>query len=187
MTSGALPETVTTDHLVPARPAASAVSDAALANLLPDEPRYRRDQIRRGVYGGAARGFDEVTTLPRRLRERLDATLTFSSIGPERVRVAGDGTRAFLFRTADGTIFETVQLPSERGSATTVCVSSQAGCAMGCTFCATGTLGLTRNLSVAEIVDQFLHVRRESVGGRGAGSHRLHGHGRAAGQHGQRP
>ena len=63
--------------------------------------------------------------------------------------MAGDGTRAFLFRADDETVFETVQLPSERGSiATTVCISSQAGCAMGCTFCATGTLGLTRNLSV---------------------------------------
>ena len=145
------------------RLAASAVSDSELAELLPGEPSYRRDQIRRGVFSGAARGFDQITPLPLRLRERLDATLAFSSISPERVRVAGDGTRAFLFRTDDETVFETVQLPSERGSATTVCISSQAGCAMGCTFCATGTLGLTRNLSVAEIVDQFLHVRRESL------------------------
>ncbi|MCY3913019.1 MAG: 23S rRNA (adenine(2503)-C(2))-methyltransferase RlmN [Chloroflexi bacterium] len=147
------------------RPAASAISDSELARLLPDEPRYRRDQVRRGIYDGAARGFDQITSLPRILRERLDMALAFSSISPDRVRVAGDGTRAFLFRTADDTIFETVQLPSERGTATTVCVSSQAGCAMGCTFCATGTLGLTRNLSAAEIVDQFLHVRRESRAG----------------------
>ena len=144
------------------RPAASAASDADLAALLPAEPRYRREQIRRGVFDGAARGFDQITPLPRRLREKLDGMLEFSTITPERVRVAGDGTRAFLFRTVDGTVFETVQLPSERGRATTVCVSSQAGCAMGCTFCATGTLGLTRNLSVGEIVDQLLHVRRES-------------------------
>lgn len=170
MTPEALTETVTTDspiaedHARAPRPAASAVSDSALADLLPDEPRYRRDQIRRGIYGGDARGFDQITPLPRGLRERLDTTLEFSSISPARVRIAGDGTRAFLFRTADGTVFETVQLPSERGVATTVCVSSQAGCAMGCTFCATGTLGLTRNLSMAEIVDQFLHVRRESPG-----------------------
>ena len=150
------------DRVRGGRPSASAMSDAELAALLSGEPRYRRDQVRRGIYDGAARGFDQITPLPRRLRERLDMTLAFSSISPDRVRVAGDGTRAFLFRTADGTIFETVQLPSERGSATTVCVSSQAGCAMGCTFCATGTLGLTRNLGVGEIVDQFLHVRRES-------------------------
>ena len=78
--------------------------------------------------------------------------------------VAADGTRKFLLRAIDGTVFETVQLPSERGSATSVCVSSQAGCAMGCTFCATGTLGLMRNLAAAEIVDQFLHVRRETRG-----------------------
>ena len=170
MTTEAVPETVTADSPVAGdyapgpRPAASAVSDSALADLLPDEPRYRRDQIRRGIFGGDAHGFDQITPLPRRLRERLDATLAFSSISPARVRTAGDGTRAFLFRAADGTIFETVQLPSERGSATTVCISSQAGCAMACTFCATGTLGLTRNLSMAEIVDQFLHVRRESPG-----------------------
>lgn len=138
------------------------MSDLELAALLPGEPGYRLDQLRRGVFGGAARGFDQITTLPQRLREQLDATLAFSSVRAERVRVADDGTRAFLFRADDETVFETVQLPTERGSATTVCMSSQAGCAMGCTFCATGTLGLTRNLSVAEIVDQFLHVRRES-------------------------
>lgn len=171
MTRGAPPEIVTTNALADQecargpRLAASAISDTELARLLPDEPRYRRDQVRRGIYDGAARGFDLITPLPRRLRERLDEALAFSSISPDRVRVAGDGTRAFLFRTADGTIFETVQLPSERGSTTTVCVSSQAGCAMGCTFCATGTLGLTRNLSAGEIVDQFLHVRRESRAG----------------------
>ena len=150
------------DRALAPRPAASAVSDADLAAMIPSEPRYRRDQVRRGVYDGAAHGFDQITPLPRRLRERLDGMLEFSTITPERVRVAGDGTRAFLFRAGDGTVFETVQLPSERGHSTTVCISSQAGCAMGCTFCATGTLGLTRNLSVGEIVDQFLHVRRES-------------------------
>ena len=171
MARGATAETVTTDLSADrdrargVRPAASAVSDSELADLLSGEPRYRRDQIRRGIYGGAARGFDQITPLPRQLRERLDAMLDFCGISPDRVRVAGDGTRAFLFRAADGTVFETVQLPSERGAATTVCVSSQAGCAMGCTFCATGTLGLTRNLSAAEIVDQFLHVRRESQAG----------------------
>ena len=150
------------DRAIAPRPAASVVSDADLAAMIPSEPRYRRDQVRRGVYDGAAHGFDQITPLPRRLRERLDRMLAFSTVTAERVRVAGDGTRAFLFRAGDETVFETVQLPSERGQSTTVCISSQAGCAMGCTFCATGTLGLTRNLSVGEIVDQFLHVRRES-------------------------
>ncbi len=144
------------------RPAASTISDEALADVLPAVPAYRHAQIRRGIYGGSARGFDQITPLPQPLRQLLDTSLTFSSVDEQRVQVAADGTRKFLFRAADATVFETVQLPSERGAATSVCVSSQAGCSLACTFCATGMLGLTRNLTAAEIVDQFLHVRRES-------------------------
>ncbi len=145
-----------------ARPAASTLSDKDLADVLTAEPSYRREQTRRGIYDGSARGFSDITSLPRPLRQLLDAELAYCSVQTQRVQVAADGTRKFLFRAADATVFETVQLPSDRGSATSICVSSQAGCAMGCTFCATGMLGLTRNLTAAEIVDQFLHVLRES-------------------------
>jgi len=146
----------------PVKPGITELSDGALARLLEAQPAFRRVQIRHAVYHGVAQTFADISTLPRALRTDLAARLRFSTLIERRTEVSQDGTRKILFHTADGAALEAVQMPGERGPDTTACISSQAGCAMGCTFCATGAVGLTRSLTAAEIVDQFLHLRRSS-------------------------
>ncbi len=144
------------------KPGVTELSDRALAGLLQGEPDFRRVQIRHAVYHGTAQTFADVLTLPRELRTELAAQVRFSTLIEQRTEISQDGTRKILFHTCDGDALEAVQMPGERGSDTTACISSQAGCAMGCTFCATGAVGLTRSLTAAEMVDQFLHLRRSS-------------------------
>lgn len=146
----------------PDRPPFTEISAQALADALSGEPRYRIDQVNRAVYREAATGFEQILTLPAGLRATLAERFNYEALEAIRSETSSDGTRKILFRTADGAAVETVQMPTERSGATTICLSSQAGCGMGCTFCATGAMGLTRNLTASEIVDQFLHVRRRS-------------------------
>jgi 23S rRNA (adenine2503-C2)-methyltransferase len=142
------------------------LDDAGLADLC-GPPTYRMTQVRRWLYERAATSAAEMTDLPGKLRARLEAV----GVGSLRVvRVArGDGgtTVKWLFESG-GSTFETV-LMLYPGRAT-VCVSSQAGCAMGCPFCATGQGGFERNLRVGEIVEQVLHAQRH-LRGLGVGTH----------------
>ena len=142
------------------KPPITDTSSEWIATLMPDDPGYRVQQILHAVYHLPIDGFDAIRVLPERLRALLEANLAFSSLARITEQQSHDGTRKALFHAADGSAIETVRMPSERGTATTVCVSSQSGCGMGCTFCATGATGLTRNLTAGEIVDQFLHFRR---------------------------
>jgi 23S rRNA (adenine2503-C2)-methyltransferase len=122
------------------------------------EPRYRGEQILRELYLNRRADPNAMTALPRALRERLGAELLAEPLQQDLVQVSTDGTRKFRFRLADGAAIESVWIPSgERG---TLCVSSQVGCAAACSFCATGTLGLSRNLHPSEILGQWLHVDR---------------------------
>lgn len=146
----------------PGRPSITGVSAPALREVLSGEPQYRIDQLRRAVYRESATEFEQILTLPTSLRSTLAQRFRFESLDSVRTETSSDGTRKTLFRTVDGAPVETVQMPTERAAATTICLSSQAGCGMGCTFCATGAMGLTRNLTGSEIVDQFLHFRRRS-------------------------
>lgn len=134
------------------------------------EPGYRLGQILEAVYKGGASTYDEITTLPAPLREALAEApiLTFTT---RRVLVSKDGrARKAALGLADALAIETVLLKPKPGDAWSVCVSCQAGCAVGCSFCATGLMGLKRSLTVEEIVDQVLfwrqHLKRESVPGR---------------------
>jgi 23S rRNA (adenine2503-C2)-methyltransferase len=129
----------------------------ALAGLLTDQPRYRVEQVWQGLYE-QGRPLDELTTLPKTLRARLGAELP-EALAPvtESVSDGGD-TVKWLWELGDGTRVETVLMHYDDRS--TVCVSTQAGCAMGCTFCATGQAGFDRNLSVGEIVEQVVRARR---------------------------
>ncbi|MDE2901947.1 MAG: 23S rRNA (adenine(2503)-C(2))-methyltransferase RlmN [Chloroflexota bacterium] len=147
---------------LPVRPPITGVSAGALRAALSGEPRYRIDQVNRAVYREAATSFEQILTLPAGLRARLAELFKYEALQAVRSETSADGTRKTLFQTVDGAPVETVQMPTERSGATTICLSSQAGCGMGCTFCATGAMGLTRNLSSSEIVDQFLHFRRRS-------------------------
>ncbi len=133
------------------------------------EPTYRARQILRWVYQRDARSFSEMSDLSKRLRERLAASFVIA--GPRLVRLARaqDRTRKLLFGLADGARIESVLIPAESSDRLTLCISSQVGCAMGCAFCATATLGLARNLAAHEIVDQVLEARHELAEAAAAG------------------
>lgn len=121
------------------------------------QPAYRAGQLARWIYARGVRSFAEMTDQPAAFRARLEETATVG-----RGEIAGsqrseDGTTKLLLRFADGREVETVVLPY--ADRTTVCISSQVGCPVGCVFCATATMGFTRNLTAGEMVDQVLAAR----------------------------
>jgi len=132
-----------------------ALDRAGLQALVAElgQPQFRSGQIERWLYGRAVRSFADMSDLPAALRETLASRLALPY--PEIVdrRDSDDGTRKYLLRLAGGATVETVGLPA--GDRLTVCFSTQAGCAMGCAFCATGIGGLTRDLGPGEMVDQI--------------------------------
>jgi 23S rRNA (adenine2503-C2)-methyltransferase len=124
------------------------------------EPAYRAGQ----VWEWAARGgdgYDAMTNLPRTLRQELAAVVPFSTLAVETERQSRDGTVKALFRTADGHPVEAV-LMRYRDGRRSLCLSSQSGCPLTCTFCATGQMAFGRNLTASEILDQALHFRRRT-------------------------
>jgi 23S rRNA (adenine2503-C2)-methyltransferase len=130
--------------------------DDVLADL--GEPRYRAAQVWEWTARGAS-SYDEMTTLSKRLRARLAADVPFSTLEIVTEREARDGTVKALFRTHDGHPVEAV-LMRYRDGRRSVCLSSQSGCPLTCTFCATGQMRFGRNLTMSEILDQVLHFRR---------------------------
>jgi 23S rRNA (adenine2503-C2)-methyltransferase len=122
------------------------------------EPGFRARQIWEWAARGA-RGYEEMTNVPAQLRAALADEVPFSSLTVEGEAVAADGTVKALFRTADGHPVEAV-LMRYRDGRRSVCVSSQSGCPLTCTFCATGQMRFGRNLKPWEILDQVLHFRR---------------------------
>lgn len=132
----------------------------AFGNVLDGEPRYRLDQLWAGLYEQLADPAD-ITNLPKKLRARLEAELpTALTKVTESVSDKGD-TVKFLWELDGGSRVETVlMLYPDRA---TVCVSSQAGCAMGCGFCATGQAGFTRHLTVGEIVEQVVRASQKAA------------------------
>ncbi|HEX6947437.1 MAG TPA: 23S rRNA (adenine(2503)-C(2))-methyltransferase RlmN [Acidimicrobiia bacterium] len=127
----------------------------ALADLVGDGPSYRVDQLRGWLYGTPVLDPAEMTNLPRELRERLDPLWPFE-IEMEQT-ADGGATRKWLFRAGDGAAFEAVLMGYPRR--VTLCISSQAGCALGCTFCATGQFGFERHLQAGEIVAQVAYAK----------------------------
>ncbi|MBI4848787.1 MAG: 23S rRNA (adenine(2503)-C(2))-methyltransferase RlmN [Nitrospirae bacterium] len=122
---------------------------------------FRVKQIIHWIYGKLASSFNEMTDLPKELREELNKTAFISNLHLLQTRVSGDGTHKFLFELEDGETIESVLMPNTLGDGKfTLCISSQAGCAMGCAFCTTGKLGFKRNLKAYEIVDQVISVER---------------------------
>jgi len=122
------------------------------------EPSYRAGQIWEWAARGAA-GYEEMTNLPATLRGALESEVPYSTLSLERELRSDDGTVKALFETADGRPIEAV-LMRYRDGRRSICVSSQSGCPLTCTFCATGKMKFGRNLTAAEIVDQALHFRR---------------------------
>jgi len=124
---------------------------------LGDKP-YRGKQLFKWLYRNRQYDFNLMTDFSKDLRKRLDDAYCFCDLNLEKLQVSQDGTRKFLFRLEDGLPLETVLIP-DKDKRSTVCISSQVGCALGCLFCATGTMGLKRNLSVGEIVGQLIYLR----------------------------
>jgi len=125
------------------------------------QPAFRARQ----VWAWAARGVDgyaEMTDLPVGLRDELDARVPFSTLTVERETRSQDGTLKALLRTHDGRLIETVLMRYKDGRGS-VCLSSQVGCPLTCTFCATGKMKFARNLTAGEILDQALHFKRRST------------------------
>lgn len=123
-------------------------------------PKFRAQQILTWIYGRSARSYDEMTDIPKVIREQFD--LAYPLYTPEIIerRVSVDGSRKYVLRYYDGSIAEAVGMPSSDGRLS-VCCSSQSGCGMGCSFCATGRIGLMRSLTPGEIVDQVLVVSED--------------------------
>ena len=130
--------------------------ETTLADL--GEPGYRASQVWRWAARGAS-GFDEMSDLPLGLRSGLAEAVPFSTLTLEHEARASDGTVKALFRTHDERPVEAV-LMVYRDGRRSICLSSQSGCPLTCTFCATGQMRFGRNLTSAEILDQALHFRR---------------------------
>jgi 23S rRNA (adenine2503-C2)-methyltransferase len=134
--------------------------DERLAEL--GQPRYRAGQIWGWAAGGAP-GYEAMSNLPAALRADLADAVPFSTLVPADQAESRDGTVKTLFRTRDGHPVEAV-LMRYRDGRRSICVSSQSGCPLTCTFCATGRMRFGRNLTASEILDQVLHFRRtESI------------------------
>ena len=122
------------------------------------EPAYRLGQVWDWTARGVP-GYDAMTNVPRALRESLADAVPFSTLSVETERTSRDGTVKTLFRTTDGHPVEAV-LMRYRDGRRSLCLSSQSGCPLTCTFCATGAMAFGRNLTASEILDQALHFRR---------------------------
>ena len=122
------------------------------------QPAFRAKQVWEWTARGAA-AYEEMTNLPAALRERLTEAVPFSSLTLQHEAHASDGTVKALFSTADGRAVEAVMMRYRDGRRS-LCLSSQSGCPLTCTFCATGTMKFGRNLTASEILDQALHFRR---------------------------
>ena len=123
------------------------------------EPAFRAKQVWQAVYCDLVASPAEISTLSKPLRQKLSDTYNFTSLAPARKLASADNqTIKTLFTLADGRAIEAVLMYYEERQ--TLCISSQAGCAMGCVFCATGQMGFQRNLSAGEIVEQVLYYAR---------------------------
>jgi len=120
-------------------------------------PAYRADQVAGWIYQRGVEDFSEMSDLDRVLRERLHADWQSRCLEVDRLDRSTDGTLKAILFAADGAQVESVLIPE--ADRTTLCVSTQVGCALACTFCATGALGFTRNLTTAEIVEQVCRMR----------------------------
>jgi 23S rRNA (adenine2503-C2)-methyltransferase len=151
---------------------------SALVERLGERP-FRARQLFRWLHHKGVASLDEMTDLPRGFRDRLAEAARLTTLEIDGVQVSRDGTRKYRLRTSDGMLIESVYMPDETGPDTfdpedpseddlasrrvrrTLCVSTQVGCAMGCGFCLTATMGLERNLTAGEIADQVYRVNAD--------------------------
>jgi 23S rRNA (adenine2503-C2)-methyltransferase len=124
-------------------------------------PAYRTSQIARQLWIAPVAGWNQATELPIPLRAALEGAFPLPRLALDTRQQSADGTRKYLWRLQDGEAIESVLIPS--GGRRTLCISSQAGCALGCTFCATGRMGFRRNLSAFEIAGQVREIILEQA------------------------
>jgi len=120
------------------------------------EPSYRASQLLQHLWKSPRDSFNEMVQLPRAFRDALGERFEIPRLALAARQLSSDGTEKFLFRLSDGEHIETVAIPE--GNRLTLCISSQAGCALQCSFCATGAMGFSRNLRVSEIAGQVREV-----------------------------
>jgi 23S rRNA (adenine2503-C2)-methyltransferase len=147
-----MPPTPTLLDLTPSE-AAAQIDQWVTAEGL---PRYRSAQLLRRLWVAPVGSWQEATELPKQLRGRLDEAHPLPRLAADVVQQSQDGTRKYLWTLSDGEKIESVLIPS--GARRTLCISSQAGCALGCVFCATGRMGLRRNLTTWEIAAQVREI-----------------------------
>lgn len=140
------------------------LSESALREALEElgVQKFRYDQIFKWLYQKDVSSFDEMSNLSKSLRDDLKAKYSISRLEPKLIQESRDGTRKVLFELPDGKTIESVLIPSD--DRLTLCISSQVGCAMACSFCMTATLGLARNLSQYEIIEQVMACNRIAQG-----------------------
>ena len=126
------------------------------------EPIYRGQQIFNAVQHRRVRSFEQITNLPKDFRAKLSERAAISTLRLESRYVSSDGTRRYLMKTHDNRPVETVFIPEGRRD--TICFSSQSGCPLQCTFCLTAQLGLLRNLTAGEIVEQIIVALNDAYG-----------------------
>lgn len=125
------------------------------------EKKFRAAQICRWIYTDKIFNYHEMSNISKPLRDRLSGSVLMGLPILIREQVSRDGTKKYLWQMGDGVRVESVLL--DHGGYRTACISSQAGCPLGCAFCATGALGFTRNLTVGEIIGQFLMMERRCL------------------------
>jgi 23S rRNA (adenine2503-C2)-methyltransferase len=126
------------------------------------EKKFRANQLFKGLHARRLQKFEDFTDLPKSFRDKLHESSEISTISLEARYVSEDGTRRFLFKTHDKFPVETVFIPTENRD--TICFSSQSGCPLQCDFCLTAKLGLLRNLTCGEIVEQIIFVLNDVYG-----------------------
>lgn len=131
------------------------------------QPAFRGRQLFHWMYGKGARTFEEMTNLPKAFRRHLEAHATIKHLTLDLMQIAKDRTMKCLFKLPSGLQVESVLIPdfneNNEAKRLTVCVSSQVGCAMGCSFCATGLMGFKQNLNAAEIYDQVWQLNELAI------------------------
>ena len=166
-------------HETDARPDLRSLSLEELSLLVDrmGEKPYRARQLFKWLHQKGAASYDDMTDLPRPFRDRLAQEARLATLAIDAVQQSIDGTRKYRLRTQDGKFVEAVYMPEESGPESfdpesdeeetlkrvrrTLCVSTQVGCAMGCSFCLTATMGLLRNLTAGEIADQIYRVNAD--------------------------
>jgi len=153
--ASSLPVTSTTRNLLDLTPEQAR---QALVEWVAERglPSYRAGQMLRRLWQAPAESWEQATDLPAALRAELDQIFPLPRLAPDTVQQSSDGTRKYLWRLSDGEAIESVLIPS--GTRRTLCISSQAGCALRCSFCATGRMGFRRNLTPFEIAGQVREI-----------------------------